>query len=101
MADERLLAPIRRFWNKETVLEAYRKIFEAVQGHFDNPVTITGKSSGEDSANGEITVRPEQFLAYLEVLEARMLEYDAAEAGEEVTQKGNSHADFSYRHVRT
>jgi len=102
MADERILAAIRRFFeSKEAVLAAYQAVWQAWSAGFSNPVTITGKSSGEDSANGELVVRPDQFVTYMDALEARMKEYEAEEAGEGATLENVRHTDFGCRFVRT
>jgi hypothetical protein len=101
MADETILAPIRRFWSKERVESAYRELWEACQSQALDQTIIIGKSSGEDSANAQLVVTPQMRDRYLEAFEVRLKEYEAEEAEEGTTLEHNRHTDFGCRHVRT
>lgn len=101
MADEAILAPIRRFWSKERVTAAYSELWEACQSQALDQTIIIGKSSGEDSANAQLVVTPQMRDRYLEAFETRLKEYEAAEADESPVLEHTRHTDFSHRHVRT
>ncbi len=101
MADEAILAPIRRFWNRARVEAAYSELWEACNSQALDQTIIIGKSSGEDSANAQLVVTPQMRDRYLEAFETRLKEYEAEDAEESPTQEHNRHTDFSFRHVRT
>lgn len=101
MADERLLAPIRRFWTtKEEVETAYQKIFAAYSGRLDSVTVIVGKSSESESAQGQVVVTSDDYLTWMEALETRMQEFEATEAGVGPLA-GPEHNNFGARFTRT
>jgi hypothetical protein len=101
MADETILAPIRRFWNQARVTAAYQELWEACQSQALDQTIIIGKSSGEDSANAQLVITPQMRDRYLEAFETRLKEYEAEAAEVEPVMEHNRHTDFSHRHVRT
>ncbi len=100
MADERLLAPIRRFWTKTQVEEAYQKIFEAYSGRLESVTVIVGKSSESESAQAQVVVSSEDYLRWMDALEARLEELEAEEAGHGPLVE-TEHVNFGARFTRT
>lgn len=80
-ADERLLAPVRRFWSKAEVETAYRSIFDAYNARLDKVTVIVGKSNEGESAQGQVVVNGEDYLKWMEALEQRLQEIAAEENG--------------------
>lgn len=101
MADERLLAPIRRFWNKLEVRDAYQAIFAAYTARLEKVTVIISKATEGDSATGQVVIAGEDYLRWMDALETRMLELDAEEAGESTTLHNTDHANFGSRYVST
>lgn len=100
MADERLLAPIRRFWNKAEVEAAYQKIFTAYSSRLDSVTVIVGKSSESESAQGQVVVNSSDYLQWMEALETRMQEFEAEAAGVGAVAPPE-HVNFGARFTRT
>ena len=101
MADHRLLAGIRRYWSRERCDSVYKQIFEANLARLEDVTVIIGKSTGEDSASGQVVVSREDYLMWMEALEIRLKELEAAEAGESPVTEGTQHLEFNHRYVRT
>lgn len=100
MADERLLAPIRRFWTHEQAEAAYLKIFEAYSSRLDSVTVIVGKSSESESAQAQVVVNAADYLVWMEALETRLQELEAEAAGVSVTHP-TEHVNFGVRYTRT
>lgn len=102
MADERLLAPIRRFFaDKDAVMSAYQAIFEAYSARLSKVTVIVQKSNEGESASGQVVVNGEDYLRWMEALEARLKEIEAEAGGEGPLLEGTEHVDFSRRYVRS
>lgn len=101
MADERILAPIRRFWNEAQLDTAYEAIFAAYHGRIAEVTVIVGKSTEGDSATGQIVIQSGDYEKWLDSCEARKLEYEAAAAGAVAVSTHTSHADFGQRYLST
>ena len=101
MADERILAPIRRFWSKAEVETAYKKVFAASNSRLDEVTVIIGKSTGEDSANAQVVVGREDYLAFMDACEVRLKEYESEEGGENPAMQDTRHVQFCGRYLRT
>lgn len=101
MADERLLAPIRRFWSQTEVTDAYAAIFQAYHGRVDTVTIIISKSSESDSATGQIVISNEDYLRWMDALETRLVELEAADAGVTTTLEGTGHVNFGNRYATT
>ena len=100
MADARLLAAIRRFWSEEQVTAAYQRIFEAYSSRLDSVVVIVGKASESESAQSQVVVQREDYLQWMEALEARLTEFqDAAESLPPASP--TEHCNFGARFTRT
>lgn len=100
MADERLLAPIRRFWTKEQAEDAYQKIFEAYSARLDSVTVIVGKNSESESAQAQVVIGKEDYLQWMDALETRLQELDAEDAGEGPLCE-TEHVNFRARYTRT
>lgn len=81
MVDERLLAPIRRFWTQQEVETSYAKIFAAYGARLDSVTVIVGKSSESESAQGQVVIAGDDYLRWMDALEYRLQEYENADAG--------------------
>jgi hypothetical protein len=101
MADERLLAPIRRFWTRNEVEIAYSAIFSAYHGRLENVTVIISKSSEGDSATGQLVIANEDYLRWMDALETRMQEIEAADEGVTATLEGTGHVNFGNRYATT
>lgn len=100
MADDRLIAPIRRFWTQAQVEEAYQKIFAAYSARLDSVTVIIGKSSESESAQAQVVISGTDYLVWMEALELRMQELDAEAAGEGPICQ-TEHTNFGNRYTRT
>jgi hypothetical protein len=100
MADERLLAPIRRFMTKEQIEEVYQKIWEANLGQLDSVTVIVGKSSESESAQGQVIVNRQDYLETMAAMEARLQELATAAAGDGPSCE-TEHVNFGRRFTRT
>jgi len=101
MPDERLLAPIRRFWSAEQVDTAYQAIFAAYNSRLENVTVIIGKGTEGDSASAQVVVNGEDYLSWMDALEARLNEISAEEAGVTAELQNTSHANFGNRAIST
>ena len=101
MADERILAPIRRFWNEAQLDAAYEAIFTAYHGRIAEVTVIVGKASDGDSATGQIIIAAADYEKWLDACEARKLEYEATAAGVTSGPTAATHADFGSRYLST
>lgn len=101
MADERLLAPIRRFWSHAQVASAYEAIFTAYHSRVETVTIIISKSSESDSATGQIVINNEDYLRWMDALETRLQELEAAEDGVTATLDGTGHVNFGNRYATT
>lgn len=97
MPDERILAPIRRFWTDLEVRTAYQAIFQAYHGRIAEVTVIIGKSAEGDSASAQVVISSADYEKWLEACEARMTELENACSGitAELTQTG--HVNFGNR----
>ena len=101
MADERLLAPIRRFWSPDEVAAAYQAIFSAYNARLEKVTVIISKATEGDSATGQVVIAGEDYLRWMDALEARMQELEAAASGDGPTLQNTDHANFGSRYVST
>jgi hypothetical protein len=101
MLDERLMAPIRRWWTRAEVETAYQRIFAAYSDRLTKKVVIVSKSNEGESAQSQLVVEKADYLDWMESLEARLSEFDADAAGEGPLLEGTEHVDFSRRYART
>lgn len=101
MVDERVLAPIRRFWDKARCEAVYGRLFEASLQRLDDVTVIIGKNEGESGASAQIVVTKDDYLSWMAALEQRLKEFDAAESGETDAAPGTIHMDFGCRYMRT
>lgn len=100
MADERLLAPIRRFWTTEEVTSAYQRIFAAYTSRLDSVTVIVGKSSESESAQAQVVIVGDDYLRWMDALEYRLAEIEAAAASLGPINT-TEHVNFGHRHIRT
>ena len=99
MPDERILAPIRRFWSDAQVEANYQAVFAAYHSRLAEVTVIIGKATEGDSANAQVVIAAADYEKWLEALEARMVEIENAASGitAELTQTG--HVNFGNRYV--
>lgn len=100
MADARLLAAIRRFWNEEQITAAYQRIFEAYSSRLDAVTVIVGKSSESESAQAQVVIQREDYLQWMEALEERLAELQDA-ADSIPPGSATEHTNFGARYTRT
>lgn len=101
MPDDVLLKAVRRFWTTEQVTSAYETILTAYQSRLDKVTVITGKATEGDSANAQVVIGREDYRQWMEVLEARLEEIAADEAGTGTTHTGTEHVIHSNRYFST
>ena len=99
MADERLLAPIRRFWSQAEVEAAYQAIFTAYNARLEKVTVIVQKSTEADSAGAQVVVNGEDYLRWMDALETRLLELENEAAGVTSELPGTSHVNFGNRYL--
>ncbi len=97
MPDERLLAPIRRFWTSEQVETAYQTIFAAYNSRLENVTVIIGKGTEGDSASAQVVVNGEDYLRWMDALESRLQELENTDAGITAELQNTGHANFGNR----
>lgn len=100
MVDERLIAPIRRFWTQEEVTTAYQRIFSAYSARLDSVTVIIGKSSESESAQAQVVISKDDYLQWMDALELRLTEYEAA-ASDLGPISETEHINFASRYTRT
>jgi hypothetical protein len=101
MPDERLLAPIRRFWTPMEVEAAYKAIFSAFHSRLEKVTVIISKSTEGDSASGEVVIAEGDYLRWMDALEARLNEVADSEAGTIAAPEGTNHMNFGNRYLST
>jgi hypothetical protein len=101
MPDERLLAPIRRFWTPLEVEVAYKAIFSAFHSRLEKVTVIISKATEGDSATGEVVIAEGDYLRWMDALEARLNEVADAEAGTSAEAPGTDHVNFAQRYLST
>lgn len=101
MADERYLAPMRRFWTDEQVETNYQAIFTANLARLNEVTVIIGKGTEGDSASAQVVIGSKDYEMWLEACEARMLEIEATAAGVTAELVSTSHVDFGQRYLST
>jgi hypothetical protein len=101
--DERLLAAVRRLWTDEQVGTAYTAVLTAYASAATKEVTIIGNTFDGQNANAAIILDREGMLTWMDVLEARMREIEAAAADPALTEliTGSPITNFSTRYVGT
>lgn len=97
MADERILAPIRRFWTDLQVRTAYQTIFQAYHARLAEVTVIIGKGTEGDSASAQVVISATDYEKWLEACEARMVELENACSGITAELKHTGHANFGAR----
>ena len=100
MVDERLLAPIRRFWTQEQVETAYQKIFDAYSTRLDEVTVIVGKGSESENAQAQVVITSSDYLQWMDALETRLQEIDDA-AADLAPVSTPEHVNFNARYTRT
>ncbi len=100
-ADERLLAPLRRFWTPVQITSAYQAIFTAYHSRLEKVTVIIQKTTEGDGASGQVVINREDYLQWMEACETRLKELENTAAGitGELTQ--TTHANFSARTLTT
>lgn len=101
MADERLLAPIRRFWTQEQCTAAYESIFTAFNARIENVTVIVSKSTDGDSASGQLVVSASDYLTWMDALETRLRELENENSGVTAELEGTTHTNFGNRILST
>lgn len=101
MADERLLAAVRRFWNRAQCESAYAAVLAAYSNAATLEVSITGTSFDGQSASGQFVLDRPSMAAWMDVLESRLAELDAAASGLPEMVSGSPFTNFSTRIVGT
>jgi len=99
MADERRLRAIRRFWDEATVTEVYERLLQADLAMLEDITVIINKSTEGENAGAQVVIRREEFPQYMDVLEARLREYEAEAAETEGPPEGSTTLDFSHRYI--
>ena len=94
MPDERLLAPIRRFLSQPEVQTAYQAIFAAYNSRIENVTVIIGKGTEGDSASAQVVVNGEDYLRWMDALEARLAELESTADGVSAELHGTGHVNF-------
>jgi len=94
MADDRLLAPLRRFWNEEQVTTAYEAIFTAFHSRLEQVTVIVSKGTEGDSAAAQVVVQADDYLAWMDACEIRLNEFDNEAAGVTGELEMTTHANF-------
>jgi hypothetical protein len=98
MVDERRLAAIRRYWTREQVDDAYRKILDVDWTTTERKVIIVGKSNEGESSQAQVVVTREDFAAWMDIFEARLKELDAEAAGTPAAHGNVEHVKFNGRY---
>ena len=101
MADERLLAGVRRFWSASQVKTAYEAIFNAYHSRLQKVTVIIGKGTEGDNATAQVVVNGEDYLRYMDALEVRMQEQEAEGRGETAGPGDTTHVNFGRKYVST
>lgn len=102
MADERLLAGVRRFWTQEQVETAYQAVLQAYSNNLTKEVVIIGTLFDGQSSSGQFILDRAAMAGWLDVLEERLQEIEAADdVNGPVVNGGSPSADFSRRYVGT
>lgn len=97
MPDERILAPIRRFWTDEQVEAHYQTIFAAYHSRLAEVTVIIGKGTEGDSASAQVVIGASDYEKWLEALEARMVEIENTAAGITTELTPTGHVNFGNR----
>lgn len=101
MPDERLLAPIRRFWTQSQVETAYQAIFAAFNSRLENVTVIIGKGTDGDNASAQVVVSGEDYLRWMDALETRLAELENLADGVTASLEGTEHVNFGNRYLTT
>ena len=76
MADQRLIAGMKRFLTTEQIRSNYEAIFNAYFQRLSEVTVITGKSTEGESAQAQVVVNREDYLEYMEALEQILTEIE-------------------------
>jgi hypothetical protein len=95
MADDRLLAAVRRYWTRAQIDAAYQAIFAACYQRQLNEVTITGVNFEGENSQGTVTVQREDYLMWMEALEQILQEKANEDAGTVAAPQGAPITNFS------
>lgn len=101
MADERLLAPIRRFWTDEEVETNYAAIFAAFISKLEKVTIIISKGTEGDQAGAQVWVQKSDYLEYLDALETRMKEIENEAEGVTAENTTTRHVNFGCKTLQT
>jgi hypothetical protein len=99
MPDERILAPIRRFWSDAQVEAHYQTIFAAYHSRLAEVTVIIGKGTEGDSAQAQVIISAADYEKWMEALEARMQEIENADAGITAELTHTGHVNFGNRYT--
>jgi hypothetical protein len=97
VADERILAGVRRFWTREAVDAAYQKVLSAYANTVAKEVVIIGSDFDGQNSSAQYVLDREAMAKWLDVLEARLQEIEEAASGEAATVSGSPSTDFYTR----
>lgn len=102
MADERILAGVRRWWTTYQVETAYQAVLAAYSSTMAKEVVIIGSDFDGQNSSGQYVLDREAMAKWLDILEARMQEIDEQASGESQLIQGSPSTDFySRRRVGT
>jgi transketolase N-terminal domain/subunit len=97
MADERILAPIRRFWSDSTVATNYQAIFAAYHSRLEEVTVIIQKGTEGDSASAQVVIQSADYEKWMQALEARMVEIENTTDGITAELEQTGHVNFGNR----
>ena len=101
MLDDVLLKAIRRFWDAQKVETTYASILDAYLNRIEKITVIVGKATEGDSASGQVVIQQQDYREWMETLEARLEELNAAATGTGTTHPNVEHVIHSNRFVST
>jgi hypothetical protein len=102
VADERILAGVRRFWTQEAVETAYQAVLTAYSNTVAKEVVIIGSDFDGQNSSAQYVLDREGMAKWLDILESRLQEIEEAASGDATLVTGSPSADFySRRRVGT
>jgi len=95
MADQIILAAMKRFMTAEQAEAAYQTIFTAYSQRLADVTVMTGKSTEGESAQAQVVVNKEDYKEWMECLEEILQEEDGT------VTSGPVHTSFLNRFTET
>lgn len=99
MADDRLLAAVRRYWTTAQIDAAYQAIFSAFYTRQQNEVTIIGVNFEGENSQGSVTIHRDDFLLWMDALETILREKENAAAGTLAAPENAPIANYANRYI--